>query len=104
MNTTGRILILAILLTLISGVLGVTPVYAATRTVTNANDSGAGSLRQAIADAVSGDTITFDATYFSTARTITLTSGELSIAKNLTIDGTTVVTPTIIRPSVRTLP
>jgi hypothetical protein len=37
------------------------PVQAqATITVTNGNDSGPGSLRQAIADASSGDTITFD--------------------------------------------
>ena len=31
-----------------------------TLTVTNTNDSGAGSLRQAIADAASGDTINFN--------------------------------------------
>src|SRR4051794_14027954 len=53
-----------------------------TITVTNTNDSGAGSLRQAIADAVSGDTINFSVT-----GTITLTSGQLSIGKNLTIQG-----------------
>jgi uncharacterized repeat protein (TIGR01451 family) len=58
-------------------------------TVTNANDSGAGSLRQAIADACpSGTTIVFDTSgVFSIARTITLTSGELSISGNLTISG-----------------
>lgn len=50
---------------------------AATITVSNANDSGAGSLRQAIADAAAGDTITFAGDY-----TITLTS-ELTISKNL---------------------
>ncbi len=54
----------------------------ATRTVTNKNDSGAGSLRQAITDAVSGDAITF-----STGGTITLTSGKLIINKNLIING-----------------
>ena len=39
---------------------GRTPsVLAATQTVENRNDSGTGSLRQAIIDASSGDTITF---------------------------------------------
>ncbi|NJA04139.1 DUF4347 domain-containing protein [Methylococcaceae bacterium WWC4] len=54
----------------------------ATVTVTNNNDSGAGSLRAAIASASSGDTITFNA-----GMTITLSSGQLSISQNLTIDG-----------------
>ena len=52
--------------------------------VTNTNDNGAGSLRQAIADASSGDTITFSLPANSV---ITLTSGSLSIDKNLTING-----------------
>jgi hypothetical protein len=50
-----------------------------TLTVTNANDSGAGSLRQAIADAGPGDTILFDSGF-----TIRLAS-PLSIDKDLTI-------------------
>ncbi|OAI01770.1 hypothetical protein A1353_00690 [Methylomonas methanica] len=54
----------------------------ATVTVTNNNDSGAGSLRATIASASSGDTITFNA-----GMTITLSSGQLSISQNLTIDG-----------------
>ena len=54
----------------------------ATVTVTNNNDSGAGSLRAAIGSASSGDTITFNA-----GMTITLSSGQLSIGQNLTIDG-----------------
>ncbi|MCP4002329.1 MAG: hypothetical protein GY727_15590 [Gammaproteobacteria bacterium] len=60
-----------------------------TRTVTNTNDSGAGSLRQIIADAVSGDAIVFDETTFPNYSdgTITLTSGELVIDKVLTITG-----------------
>ena len=56
--------------------------------VTNTSDSGPGSLRQAISDANSdanpSDTITFSLTY---PATITLTSGVLSIDKNLTIRG-----------------
>src|SRR3981081_4416759 len=50
--------------------------------VTTTNDSGAGSLRQAITDASSGDTITFSLPANSV---ITLTSGSLSINKSLTI-------------------
>ncbi|MFC2106705.1 choice-of-anchor Q domain-containing protein [Bacteroidota bacterium] len=59
-----------------------TSLMAANQTVTNNNDNGAGSLRQAIADVGDGETITFDADY-----TITLAS-ELTINKNLTITGT----------------
>ena len=51
-------------------------------TVTNLNDSGSGSLRQALADANDGDTIEFAVT-----GTISLTSGELVIDKNITISG-----------------
>jgi hypothetical protein len=58
---------------------------AATITVINTNDSGAGSLRQAITDSSSGDTINFDSSL--NGQTITLTSGELLINKNLTITG-----------------
>lgn len=53
--------------------------------VTNGNDAGAGSLRQIIADACVGSTITFQAG----VSTVTLTSAELLINKNLTIDGGT---------------
>src|SRR5262249_46384430 len=51
--------------------------------VTNTNDSGPGSLRQALADANDGDTI--DATGVS--GTILLTSGELEITHGVTING-----------------
>src|SRR5688572_30839251 len=60
---------------------------AATITVTNTNDSGAGSLRQAIADVAAGGTINFGPDIFATSQTITLTSGQLVIDKNLTIQG-----------------
>ena len=61
------------------------PAKADSVTVTNNNDSGVGSLRQAIANAIDGDTILFDSSL--NGQTITLTSGELLITKSLTIDG-----------------
>ena len=51
--------------------------------VCNGNDSGPGSLRQAILDASSGDTITFA----PNVTTVTLINGELVINKNLIITG-----------------
>ena len=56
-----------------------------TLTVLNNLDSGAGSLRADIAAAHSGDTIVFAPSL--DGQTITLTSGELLINKNLTIAG-----------------
>jgi len=56
--------------------------HAATITVTNTNDSGPGSLRQALAVAHDGDRITF-----AVSGTITLTSGGLAVFKNVTISG-----------------
>src|SRR5437773_4995626 len=55
---------------------------AATITVINTNDSGAGSLRQALADTNNGDTIDFAVT-----GTITLTTDELLVDKSITISG-----------------
>jgi hypothetical protein len=59
----------------------------ATIVVANTNDSGIGSLRDAIAKSSAGGTITFAATL--AGKTITLTKGQLEIpaGKNLTIDG-----------------
>src|SRR5262249_18920468 len=57
-------------------------VCANTITVTNTNDDGPGSLRQALVDANGGDTITFAVT-----GTIGLTSAELVIDKTLTLSG-----------------
>jgi predicted outer membrane repeat protein len=54
-------------------------------TVTNTNDVGPGSLRQALADAQDGDDIQFDPNL--NGQTINLTSGELVIDKNITIVG-----------------
>jgi hypothetical protein len=54
-------------------------------TVTNTNDSGPGSLRQALADANDGDTIQFDPSL--NGQTITLTSGELVVAGSVTVSG-----------------
>ena len=58
------------------------PAHATTILVTNTNDSGPGSLRQALADANDGGTI--DATGISGV--ITLTSGELLVDKSVTIN------------------
>ncbi|WP_414586425.1 beta strand repeat-containing protein [Scytonema sp. PCC 10023] len=56
-----------------------------TITVSSTADNGAGSLRDAIAQAQSGDTIQFDPSLAD--KTITLTSDQLTINKDLTIDG-----------------
>jgi hypothetical protein len=51
-------------------------------TVTNTKDSGPGSLRQALADANDGDTISF-----AVSGTIGLINGELLVNKSITISG-----------------
>jgi hypothetical protein len=53
--------------------------------VTSTADSGAGSLRQALADANDGDTIQFDPAL--NGQTITLTSDELVIDSDISING-----------------
>jgi len=59
--------------------------HADTITVTNTNDSGPGSLRQALVDANNGDMINFDAAL--KGQTVTLTTAELVINKNIAISG-----------------
>ena len=51
--------------------------------VTNANDAGNGSFRQALACAVDGDTIRFDQSL--SGSTISITSGPITIDKHITI-------------------
>jgi hypothetical protein len=73
---------MAVGISLLPGI-GATPnARAGTQTVTNLNDSGAGSLRQVIADAAAGDTITF-----GVIGTISLTSGQIVVSNDLTISG-----------------
>jgi hypothetical protein len=64
---------------------GAASVEAATFVVTSTADSGAGSLRDTISAASDGDTIQFDAAL--NGLTITLTSAELMIDRNITISG-----------------
>src|SRR5436853_4445130 len=59
------------------------PARATTVIVSNTNDNGPGSLRQALADSNDGDTI--DATGISGV--ITLTTGQLLVDKSVTING-----------------
>jgi predicted outer membrane repeat protein len=59
--------------------------YADIITVTKTNDSGPGSLRQALVDSQDGDTIDFDPSL--KGQTISLTSAELVINKSITISG-----------------
>lgn len=65
-------------------------VKASVYTVLNSNDSGAGSLRQAIIDAeanAGSDNITFNSTFFSVSKTINLITGLPDISSDLTITG-----------------
>lgn len=67
----------AIFLTSVFSFAALNDVGAATFTVINTNDAGAGSLRQAVLGAnaaVGADTVSFDPAVFSTPQTITLTS------------------------------
>lgn len=77
----------ALTLILMTGMLALQPpkpALAATLMVTNTNDSGAGSLRQTIANSASGSVIKFAPSL--SGQTITLNS-VLTIDKDLVIDG-----------------
>ncbi|HEX4706775.1 MAG TPA: hypothetical protein VH229_03510, partial [Candidatus Udaeobacter sp.] len=65
--------------------LGTSAASAGTITVINTNDSGPGSLRQALVDANNGDTIDFDSSL--EGQTVTLTSGQLLVNRSVTISG-----------------
>ena len=65
-----------------------TPVCSNAIAVQNANDTGANSLRQALADACDGGIITFNSSLNN--QTLTLLS-ELAVSKTVTIDGTGLV-------------
>lgn len=72
---------------LLSGVVGLIygGILPSITKVTSPNDDGPGSLRQIIANANPGSTITFDPSLIG--KTITLTTGGLTIASDLTIRG-----------------
>jgi hypothetical protein len=65
--------------------------------VSNAADSGGGSLRAAIANSPSGRRIVFDSSL--SGGTILLTSGPLTISKNLTIDASELAGGLTIQPA-----
>jgi hypothetical protein len=75
--------------------------FGSTVTVTNNADSGPGSLRDAIANATAGDTITFA---LPAPSTITLTTGKLLIDKDLTITGPGADLLTVARSSANGTP
>lgn len=69
------------------------PARASIYTVTNTNDTGAGSLRQAIAGAGDGDTITFSAAL--SGQTISLSS-QIEIQDDVIIDGSNLQYPVAV--------
>lgn len=84
-GTSRAILAIAFLICGVGGATLATPAQAATFTVTNNNDSGSGSLRQAMLDAGlddAPDTIVFDADY-----TITIGGPLPVVTSSLTIQG-----------------
>lgn len=94
MKTNGKKSLWIILCAGAAGLLLVSAASAATFTVTNTANSGAGSLRQAIIEAnlaASDDVIVFDQSVFNVSRTITLAAGSPLVINGigtLTINGT----------------
>jgi len=99
----ARLFLLVLLVSLVALAAPATPVaHAATITVSNLNDSGAGSLRQAITDAMAtgaADTINFNVsgtiTLGSTLPNITAAGGALTIdgtGRSVTISGNNATT------------
>jgi hypothetical protein len=70
---------------------------AANQVVTSTADSGAGSLRKAVTDALSGDTISFSAAL--SGQTCSLTGGQILLNKNLTIDASSLTAGFIVSGS-----
>src|SRR5947207_13144987 len=72
----------------IGAFMAAAPATAATFTVTNLNDAGAGSLRDAVSQAnlaAGADSVAFQA---GLSGTITLTTGDIAILDSVTISGT----------------
>jgi len=95
MNTLFKkpMMMIVISLIVLQSAIGVIPAYAATLTVTNTNDSGAGSLRDTLAIAAASDTINFDASLAGT--TIHLAS-TITLSQDVTIDGSALTVPVTI--------
>lgn len=85
-NQIARFILVFLIVLAMQGAMPPQPAQAFTLLVTNTNDSGAGSLRQAVLDAsaVTTETIGFD--WSLDGATITLFS-EISITKDLKIQG-----------------
>lgn len=82
MRTGARALLACLVFALFIGLHA--PAQAAAGTVTNTNDSGAGSLRMAIEEATAGEAIEFEGL---NGQTITLTTGAIAIDESLEIIG-----------------
>ena len=91
-SLTVRLLLLALLFLAVPWAHAITIEPQSEPVVTNTNDRGAGSLRDALRDAREGATIKFDIPtsdpgYHAGTWIISLTSGQLAIDKDVTISG-----------------
>ncbi|HNO92799.1 MAG TPA: choice-of-anchor Q domain-containing protein, partial [Anaerolineales bacterium] len=89
----SHILVALLISVLLLAGVPVNPVYASSIIVTNTNDSGVGSLRQALVDIAPGGTITFDSSL--SGATIQL-AATLTLDKNVTIDGSSLASQVTI--------